>query len=402
MPTLRGMADTSFSAFTGIQNTLEPDRLGKRRVADAVNGFFNAAGDFEALPAPAAPLAPGASTAAWRAVYADLGLDEAGQLHRLGLPPVRLGVQLAGDHLAGAALGPVHFVTDGREGYTVGSDGVAPWSIPEALPIVTPGAGALPAGTYRVAVTWVLVDGRESSAEVLAVDLGLDGGAGGQGLVIEHAAAPPPGAVSQRIYLSDPNGQQLYERRSVAASAARVYLIALGEPGAALDTAECRPMPAGRAVALWGARLAVAVGTEVLVSAPYQHHLHQSLLRYRFEHEVRALAGLEGGLLVGTAGGLWLLPGLDAEAAGMRRVHGAPVLLQNPVSVYAGQFPMGESSLPLGVLLVTHQGVVHVSDEGAVTPLTAGVFHLPPTSTRACGAIVEMGGGHQFLFTVEE
>lgn len=384
-------ADLSYTGFAGIQNTLDAKSLGKGRVADAVDGYFDAAQVFEALPVPTAR-----DGIAWRTTCGGLGVAADGALYRIGSPAIALQAQLAGDHLAGVEPGGVYFITDGEQGLIVSADSVRPWGFPEPALAITYGAGALRAGLYRVACTWVLDDGRESSATVVDVQA-----AEASSLILTHVAAAPASAVLARVYVSDRDGTELYQRREVAAALASVTVITLGEAGPVLESAEAAPMPAGQCVAVWGARLVVGVGKEVFVSVPYQPHLHQTLLRYRFEGEVRALAGVDSGLVVGTSVGTWFLPGLDAQAAALSRVNDAPVLLQNPTFVRAGDFPYGDGTLPAGVLLVTRQGVLYVSDAGEATPLTANVFHIP-AGERASGAVVPLGGGAQFVFTVEE
>ncbi|TJZ69740.1 hypothetical protein [Chitiniphilus eburneus] len=386
-------ADLTYRGFRGVHNASPPEELPAGYVADALDGCFTQAGVFEALPAMVA-WGGAATRASFCRGRVQLVLAENGELHRLDDGQV-LATELTGDWLAGDVLADATYLTDGQRMLRIDADGARPWTVDAPLPQAECVTGSIPPGQYELGATWVLADGRESHAEPFRVLFDVPGG-----LALRHTVPPPLTAVAARVYLTTQDGTELFLRGTWPIDLPEFRLIALGDAGPVLETAGLRPLPAGRAVAVWGARLAVAVDDTVVVSAPYLPHLW-STLGYRLEHPVTALAGLRAGLLVATSSGLWLLTGDDAAQATLVRLAWVSVHHQNPTPLGPQQLRHGDGWLPEGVLLVAESGVLHVSEDGTVTNLTADVYTFP-AGRRAAGAMVTLSRGWQFIFSIEE
>ncbi|GAA5785655.1 hypothetical protein [Chitiniphilus shinanonensis] len=389
-------ADPKLAGWRGAHNVLDAADLPDGYVADALDGYFDGARVFEALPAPTDRGGP-ALIAVWRGpVQLALGAD--GTLYRLdSLPAETLRAGLAGDWLAAVAVGPSVYLSDGQTMLLIEDGAARPWTVPAPLPQVARIDGAIPAGHYQLAITWVLDDGRESGCEPQPLTLDAP-----SGLALGHAAPVPEGVAYARIYLTATDGTELYQRGAWAVDRPEYRLLALGDAGATLDTAGYDAMPPSQCVGAWGARLAVAVGCDLYLSPPYLPHLADLAITYRLEHPITALWDSDAGLVVGTSAGLYLLSGQDATAAPLLTFNrSGGVLLQNPTPVDAQQLRHGDGWLPVGVLLASRAGVLHVSDGGQATLLTADTYQFP-TGERASGAVMPFPGGSQFLFTIEE
>ncbi|TJZ67123.1 hypothetical protein [Chitiniphilus eburneus] len=387
--------DPRIAGWRGAHNVLPPDDLPEGYVADALDGFFDVARVFEALPATTDRGGPDL-IAVWRGPL-QLALSADGTLYRLDhLPAEPLRTGLTGDWLAAVAVGPSVYLSDGRDLLLIEDGAARPWTVPAPQPQVSPIDGAISPGQYQLAVTWVLDDGRESGCEPLVLTLAQP-----SGLLLRHGAPVPEGAAYARVYATATDGTALYQRGAWAADRPEYRLLALGEAGATLDTGGYDAIPPGQCVGAWGARLAVAVGADLYLSPPYLPHLADLALTYRMEHPITALWDCDAGLVVGTTAGLFLLSGQDASAAPLLTLSRCGVLLQNPTPIDAQQLRYGDGWLPVGVLLVSRAGVLHVADSGQATLLTADVYQFP-TGERATGAVMPFPGGSQFLFTIEE
>lgn len=102
--------------------------------------------------------------------------------------------------------------------------------------------GGLVAGNYVVAATWLDAEGRESGA-VGSVDVEI---AEGEAILVHGIPPAPETAVLCRIYVSPPNGSELYAAKEIAAGVSNTRITAGDERGStrALETLWHTPFPA--------------------------------------------------------------------------------------------------------------------------------------------------------------
>lgn len=135
--------------------------------------------------------------------------------------------------------------------------------------------GGMQAGTYQVTVTMVDAAGVESGAPLGAV-IELSEG---QGIQVSELVLAPGAAVA-RIYVTEPNGMEYYDR--VETMSASVAVTASMIAGAELETQFMYPLPAGQIVRLWNGYVLVASGDTLYFSEVLRTGLHRPDNYYRF------------------------------------------------------------------------------------------------------------------------
>lgn len=133
---------------------------------------------------------------------------------------------------------------------------------PNAEPYPT---GGMAPGEYVVAATWLDDEGRESGAWG-AIEVQV---AAGQGIRV-FDIPPCEGAAVCRLYVSPPNGSELYAAKEVAAGTTNTLLTAANvrEAGRALETLWHQPFPACTDLQTFNARLFGVQGKNQLVWSP--------------------------------------------------------------------------------------------------------------------------------------
>ena len=134
---------------------------------------------------------------------------------------------------------------------------------PLVLPVVTLGAGALDAGIYSIAYTYVDSAGRESSASPPSTVAVSAAGA----LIFTLVAAPVAG-FTLKAYVSLPNGVEVYAALNFVGAGTQTLTV-LSSLGPACTTMGLQNMPAGRFVRYNNGRLMVAVGSVLFYSQPF-------------------------------------------------------------------------------------------------------------------------------------
>lgn len=179
--------------------------------------------------------------------------------------PLRGGLDPAKPLSYDVAAGRVYWSNGDATG-CVSADGVAlPWGVtgPGGQPTLTgcSGIGGLDAGTYQVAVTFLLAAGEESGAS-LAASVSVPAGGG-----ITLTDIPQPSDPSQRIriYMSGANGDALYNVTDLAAGISTL-LLGAARRGKPLETQFLDVMPGGQIVRWFNSRLWVARESMVIYS----------------------------------------------------------------------------------------------------------------------------------------
>ncbi|MNL02650.1 hypothetical protein D3C87_1231640 [compost metagenome] len=170
---------------------------------------------------------------------------------------------------------------------------------PSPAPTAAATAGALPAGRYQVAFTADGQDGESAATVPVVVDLPDGGGIAFSGM-----------AAGMRVYATGPNGEIFNEVQGGA-------FLSLTNLGARAATILLAPMPPGRALAIYGGSLLVAVGNTVCVSEPYRYGLMNPSRGYiPFPAPVTVVQPCEDGVYVAADKTYWLAGDiLDTTAA---------------------------------------------------------------------------------------
>ena len=169
-----------------------------------------------------------------------------------------------------AVNGEVYW-SNGEELGRIATDATAVhWGLPvPAAPLVTVGAGTLPAGRYLVSCTCLDAEGAEGGAsEPVEVDVPEGGG-----LVVEVPPGAPASVERVAVYVSHPNGRDLYRvARADPGAVVAVGVSDLGR-GALLDTQDFRPPRPGHIVRYLAGRIYTARGDAVFFTEPLRYGL---------------------------------------------------------------------------------------------------------------------------------
>lgn len=206
----------------------------------------------------------------------------------------------------------VYFVCPSARGM-LRANTLTPWGVevPTTPPTFAVSTGNLDVGDYSAAMTYVLADGRESGASVLA-SISLDAAGG---FAVTSMPVPVAAEVTKkRLYLSTAGGDVLYLALEVSPSA---QFAAVSSPpsGPELRTAYLSPPPLGHAVAHYGASLFIADGKTVWYTEPHAYdHVDRRKNFYQFGADVSVLAAVKDGLYV-CADRTYFIPGAGGKDA---------------------------------------------------------------------------------------
>lgn len=363
-------------------------------------GIVNSARDY-ALPGPSNDSAGGACLDALNVDFSDEGIaisrsgysemvavDNGHSLSAQGGKVMfcngsALGVITAVDPLAittlraGLNIRPVSYAERGGEVWW--SNGEAsgrcnadnsdhPWVPPAPANIVAvyAGVGALPAGSYRVAITHAMSDGEESVAsDIETFDLVSPGS-----IEITLPAATA-GTDSFNVYCSRADGKIMQKYSTVSAATGSVSITANPAGRQIHERAFLRPLPPGDAICFHGGRLLSLSGEFLFYSKPYDYGVYDPDQDYiALGSEGSIVASVESGVFV-AADRTWFFSGTDiatseqleklpfGAAAGTAFVH--PVATSPVVGWYSDE----------GLALGSADGSMKMMqrDRGFITPV---------------------------------
>mgnify|MGYP000529397921 FL=1 len=246
------------------------------------------------------------------------------------------------------------------------------WGIPvPPKPSVTVGSGDLTEGRYRIAVTCVTADGRESGClGFVEVDV-----SNGQKIVV--AGVPTSGRsdiTSFYVYCSLPFGEQLYLSRKLDLGLGGCEIKAGDlKPGRELSTLFLAPPTGAAFIRVDYGRVFIAANNYVLFSEPLNYELFNVAYNtMAFDSPVTGIECTGDGWYVGTENGVYFVQGTDPmqfkvirlDYAGV--VPGTMIRLERKYVVDKGQVV----TCWLGTNGVFYQGV----SGGQVAPMAAGRF----------------------------
>lgn len=395
------MARVTLRSFAGIRNALAAERLRASAgrdgagvdLAAAVNVDLDDSGQLQRRAGQTLMVA-GSCHSLWASGDICLYVKD-GTLYRLH--PDYSSTLLHAD-LAPHAMAYVE--VNGRIYYSNGADtgvvdgGARSWgmAVPDA-PFAAATGGQLAAGTYQVAVTYLRGDGQESGAGP-ATQLTLTE-AGGVRVV--WSVSLDASVTRVNVYLSEPNGMVLY-----LAGSAPVWddeLVVTGAPLAyPLATQWLDAPPAGQCLAYSNGRIYIASGEYVFATAALGYE-YCDLRDYLAIDGTRIafLAGVAGGLYIGTAKGVYFATGTRFDAMNLQLVVDSPAVAGSAVLADAGTLAgSAEAGGRRLLMFATHAGLCQGSEDGAVANLTASRYELTPGSS-ACAGLRASDTLHQYL-----
>lgn len=315
----------------------------------------------------------------------------------------------------------VVFYSNGIVTGTVVNGNDAPWGLPiPAGPVVSAVAfGGLVAGVYAVAYTYKDASGRESGATQTALVTvaagggimlsaptnGTGAGQGGNGHGYGHnhqqgqagdaSAAEGTGYIT-RVYVSPPNGENLYWVQDISAGAAVSY-VGAHTPGKLLMTQHMTPPEPQTHLELYNGRIYGAVGNVLLATQALNYDLTRPATDFVvMPEQITMVKAGDGGVYVGTPYGVTYLAGDELGRFKVRFADTLPPIPGSAIAVDGGLF--GESGE--GIVWLTRRGWVFGGAGGRIKRLTESQMAIPQYD-RAAGLYREHDGMRQLMMFVK-
>ena len=254
------------------------------------------------------------------------------------------------------------------------------WSLPEPpIPtLATTSNGAMSAGTYKVATVYV----DEFDEEYGASETALIEVSEGQGFDVSVAGGWPTEAQDLRIFISQPNGEILYETATLSTPLTLSISPGILGRGREVETRDLKQPKPGKIVRYFNGRMYIARNDTVIFTEALRYGLTRPAQGiYMFASPVILLEPVADGVFVGTKEGIVFLRGMDPYDITQTNVLShAPV--PNAVTRVPGEFmESGDSSVPVwwgedGAMVAGQTG-------GQVVQLTKDRLAVPMFSSGA-------------------
>jgi len=232
--------------------------------------------------------------------------------------------------------------------------------------------GGMRAGRYSVAVSYMRGDeeGALSPLQHVAVPEG-----GGIRLTL---IAADPEATHRRIYRTECGGEVLYLCTEVS-PALSSYLIGGDNLSADSPTMHLTRMRPGEFVTHWAGRLVVGRGRTLEFSQPMNYGLMSP--RHNFVQMPRRMtmvAGVEGGIFVGAADGVYFLRGTDPRTWRIDKTSGLPPVKRCVATINGDDTDVnfGQTGKE-GALWLSANGFVIGTNDGNIIPMQANRLRIP-------------------------
>ena len=348
---------------------------------------------------------------------------DSGSLYRLGenMVPVLVRATVGDAEMYYTEIAGVVFYSNGTLTGTIVNGNDAPWGLP--LP-VGPSAsavtyGGLVAGKYMVSYTYMDASGRESGATMTALVTVAEGGGialsaptsgtgsgqGGNGHGYGHnhqngqdddgSAVAGTGYIT-RVYVSPPNGDNLYWVQDIPPGAAMSY-VGAHTPGKMLLTQHMQaPEPSTR-LESYNGRIYSASGNALLATQALNYDLTRPSTDFVvFPDPINMVKSVVDGVYVGTQHGVTYLDGNDLPLFKTRPADMLAPIAGSALAVDGGLF--GESGK--GIVWLTRRGWVFGGAGGKVKRLTEAQMALPEYD-RAASLYREHDGMRQVMSFVK-
>jgi hypothetical protein len=292
-----------------------------------------------------------------------------------------------GGQVSYAELNGVVYFSNGVDTGRVVEGAWREWGIrpPTGQPGVSASVGSLPPGRYLYAMTFLRSDDQESGARPPAyVDMPVSGGI----TFTNIEASSDPYVVGRVLYISGPNGTELY-RAAIVPNGVNTYSYtnAGTDTTAALDREPVRPPPPGTVVEIHKGVSYLVDGHVVWASEQYGLERFRPASRFlQMPGKVTLFAAVDDGIFVATDRETWFLTGTEVGTLKARSI-----LSYGAVPGTSAKFDtelLSEDGEKTGVnaaaaLWVTQFGVILGVTGGQVRNLTEGKYSFPTAQSGA-------------------
>lgn len=321
-----------------------------------------------------------------------------------GLSGVRIARLSSSDRVAyNRQQGTIYF-SNGRDTGRIHEGRVKGWGVPTPIgqPKAAASAGRLAPGTYSYAITFGRADGYESGTGPYgSVELSAAGG-----ISFTEIESSTDAEVSVKlVYISGPNGSELFRAAVLPASAASTTVMD-APSGPRLETDFASPAPAGTILEVHSGVMYVVAGNVAYHSDPYQFERFRRARQFlQFPGQVTMFSAVNDGVYVSTPETTWFVEGTVPREMKSRVVFNHGALPGTAVKTTVGATRAEEEDQEgspggLAVMWTSTQGVCIGTDGGKVVNMTEQRVDFP-AATRG-GAIVRRVRGYtQYLTALE-
>lgn len=328
-------------------------------------------------------------------------------LYVLDLPAntaVRIARLSSADRVAyNRQQGTIYF-SNSRDTGRIHEGRVKAWGTPNPVgqPRAAAAAGRLAPGTYTYALTFGRADGYESGTGATGVfELTEAGGISFTGI----ESSTDPEVSVKLVYISGPNGSELFRAAVLSASAASTTVMD-APSGPRLETSFASPAPAGSILEVHSGVMYVVAGNVAYHSDPYQFERFRRARQFlQYPGQITMFSAVNDGIYVSTPETTWFVEGTVPREMKSKVVFNHGALPGTAVKTTIGALKAEEESQegsPGGTatMWTSPQGVCIGMEGGRVVNLTDQRVTFPAASRG--GAIVRQVRGYtQYLTALE-
>lgn len=295
----------------------------------------------------------------------------------------------------GEANGAI-FWSDGVVNGRVDNGVDGPWGVevPDRQPDYAAAVGGnLPRGRYLYAVTY-LRDGEESGTGPSGETAEIEG-------TIEFSNVPVPSdADGKALYISRPNGQELYRVLTLPVSATTAsYSGDTTDLSVRLETQFKQPPPPTSIIAEHYGRMLLGVGRHLVYSDAYRPGLYDPVRQaYTFASAVTLIAPVRNGVYVGTETEIVWLAGNDVSAASRSRLAGYGAI-PGTLDYTEAQNVGGSEANALAAIFASQRGICVGLPDGGFSNMTLNRYAYPRAS-RGAGVVRIEDGKNRYIATM--
>lgn len=237
-----------------------------------------------------------------------------------------------------------------------------------SAPMVLAGAGALPAGTYGVALAFLRGRLESATSPMTSVEVAQDGG-----LHVTPPLVMDPGVTRVRLYVTRQSGGELLGAGDYPVGGP-ISLPLLPEPGRAAPARHLSPMPTGRWLRVWRGRLLTARANVLRWSEALAYHLHNERHSFvQMPQRISFVEPVEGGIWVGQTDHVAFLRGTEPGELTLERTAGAAPVFGSSAALDADAAgPALEGARDGAVVWLAANGFVLGTGDGRIIATGAG------------------------------
>lgn len=388
------------SGFTGLRNNVDPTGFDPGDLSVALNVDIDDVGQIHRRKGTSTVVLAGVDRDLWASgsVCLGVGSNALKQINpnyttttlRTGLTPNKpLSYEVLADRV---------YYANGVELGCVQSGLHRTWGItpPPAFTAAAIG-GALPAGRYQVAITYVRDDGQESgAARASVVDVGAAGGVSLSAIPVSADAT----VESKRIYASSADSETLYFVGAIANATTTFEILEPRMGVAPLATQFLQPPPAGEHIANFNGYMLVAKGSRLYPSMPYAPEHFDWRKAIPFLDRITTIAPMDDGVWIGTDSQLLWVAG-DTPEQWSYKVAAEYGVIPGTLSYGDGEI-IGDGSAAGSqvAFFTTKNGICAGRNGGALHNLTQARFSFPAMDAGA-GVVRRHRGIVQYLVSLK-